>query len=140
MNIIERVRQILTDYPEIAAVCNAVHIDFTDPEPQSYGLSSVDDKLLSEDVLGNQRRQHTFLLYAAFSGINDYERLQNSSALLGLNYYLHSLHDLPIEGGTVKAIRAGNGMIYDLPQENALQGVQYQMQIIAEYTRSEEEI
>lgn len=134
MNIIERVRQILTDYPGIAAVCNAVHIDFTDPEPQSYGLSSVDDKLLAEDVLGNQRRQHTFLLYAAFSGINDYERMKNSSALLGLNYWLHDLDELPVDGGTVTAIRAENGMIYDLPQENAMQGVQYQMQIIAEYT------
>ena len=134
MNIIERVRQILTEYPEIAAVCNAVHIDFTDPEPQSYGLAPVDDALLTEDIIGNQRRQHTFLLYATFSGINDYERMKNSSALLGLNYWLHDLDELPVDGGTVTAIRAENGMIYDLPQENGVQGVRYQMQITAEYT------
>lgn len=134
MNIIERVRQILTEYPEIAAVCNAVHIDFTDPEPQSYGLAPVDDALLTEDIIGNQRRQHTFLLYAVCSSINDWERLQNSSALLGLGYWLHSQTGLPIDGGQLDRITVGNAMLYDLPQENGVQGVRYQMQITAEYT------
>ena len=133
MNIIETVRKILTDYPQIAAVCNAVHIDFTDNAPASYGLSSVDDKLISEDVLGNQKRQHTFLLYAVFSSINDYERLQNSSAQLDLGYWLHGQTDIPIDGGLIVRITSGNGMLYDIPQENAVQGVQYQMQIVAEY-------
>ena len=135
MNIIEKVRTILTDYPQIAAVCNTVHIDFTDPEPASFGLTSADDKLISEDVLGNQKRQHTFLLYAVFSGINDLERMQNSSALLGLNYYLSDQPEQPIDGGVLTKLRAGNGQVFELPEDNAVQGVQYQMQITAEYTR-----
>ena len=133
MNIVEKMRELLGTFPQIAQVCNAVHIDFTDPEPQSYGLTSVDDKLIAEDILGNQKRQHTFLLYATFSGINDYERLSNSSAQLALNYWLTNQSGIAIDGGTVTRITAGNGMLYDVPQENAVQGVQYQMQIAVEY-------
>ena len=84
-------------------------------------------------MLGNQKRQHTFLLYAVFSSINDYERLQNSSAQLALGYWLHDRTDIPIDGGVIETISAGNGMLYDIPQDNAVQGVQYQMQITAEY-------
>lgn len=135
MNIIETVRKILSDYPQIAAVCNAVRIDFTDNEPNSYGLSSVDDQMISEDVLGNQKRQHTFLLYATFSSINDYERLQNSSALLDLNYYLSGQTDIAIDGGVLTKMQAGNGMLYDVPPESTVTGYQYQMQITAEYTK-----
>ena len=58
MNIIETVRSILESFPKISDVCNEVHIDFADPEPTSYGLSSTGDELISEDVLGNQKRQH----------------------------------------------------------------------------------
>ena len=133
MNVIEKVRDLLAGFPQISAICNTVHIDFADPDPASYGLSSVDDKLISEDVLGNQKRQHTFLLYAVFSSINDYERLQNSSAQLDLGYWLHGQTDIPIDGGLIVRITSGNGMLYDIPQENAVQGVQYQMQIVAEY-------
>lgn len=135
MNIIETVRKILSDYPQIAAVCNAVRIDFTDNEPNSYGLSSVDDQMICEDVLGNQKRQHTFLLYATFSSINDYERLQNSSALLDLNYYLSGQTDIAIDGGVLTKMQAGNGMLYDVPPESTVTGYQYQMQITAEYTK-----
>ena len=41
MNIIEAVRQAVESFPKIAKVCNEVHIDFTDPEPTSYGLTSI---------------------------------------------------------------------------------------------------
>lgn len=133
MNVIEAVRRLLAEFPQISAVCNTVHIDFTDPEPQSYGLASVDDKLIAEDILGNQTRQHTFLLYALFSGINDFERLQNSSAQLDLNLWLMRQTDIPVTGGCITKIRAGNGMLYDVPDGSAAQGVQYQMQITAEY-------
>lgn len=135
MNIIEAVRKILSDYPEISAVCNAVHIDFTNDEPTSYGLAPTDDKLITEDVLGNEKRQHTFLLYAAFSSVNDYERLQNSTALLNLNYYLKTQSGTAIDGGIIEQITAENGMLYEVPQENVIGGWQYQMQIIAAYTR-----
>jgi hypothetical protein len=142
MNIIERVRNILERFPKISEVCNEVHIDFADPEPTSYGLSSTGDSLISEDIIGNQKRQHSFMLYTTYSSINDYERLHNSSALLELGVWLHDQLDAEVETtigstvytGTITKLTADNGMLYNIPQENELDGIQYQIQIIAEYT------
>ena len=142
MNIIERVRNILESFPKISEVCNEVHIDFADSEPTSYGLSSTGDSLISEDIIGNQKRQHSFMLYTTYSSINDYERLHNSSALLELGVWLHDQLDAEVETtigstvytGTITKLTADNGMLYNIPQENELDGIQYQIQIIAEYT------
>lgn len=142
MNIIEKVRDILQSFPKISEVCNEIHIDFADPEPTSYGLSSTGDSLVTEDVLGNQKRQHSFLLYTTYSSINDYERLNNSTALLELSAWLSTQISAEVETiiddetytGEITKLTAANGMLYDVPQENELDGVQYQLQIIAEYT------
>ncbi len=142
MNIIEKVRDILQSFPKISEVCNEIHIDFADPEPTSYGLSSTGDSLVTEDVLGNQKRQHSFLLYTTYSSINDYERLNNSTALLELSAWLSAQESAEVETiiddetytGEITKLTAANGMLYDVPQENELDGVQYQLQIIAEYT------
>lgn len=142
MNIIERVKSILQAFPKIATVCNEIHVDFTDPEPTSYGLASVGDSLISEDVLGNQTRQHSFLLYATYSGINDFERQENSSALLELSVWLKEQVGAEVStfvgditySGTITNITAANGMLYAVPQENNIDGWQYQLQIIVRYT------
>lgn len=142
MNIIEKVRSILESFPKISQVCNEVHIDFTDPEPTSYGLSSTGDALIVEDIVGNQQRRHTFLLYTTYSSINDYERLNNSSALLELAVWLQEQVDADVDtiigettySGTITKLTAENGMLFSIPQENELGPVQYQLQIIAEYT------
>ena len=138
MNILETVRDLLQSFPEIGEVVGEIHIDFADPEPTSYGLASEGDTLLSEDILGNQTRQHSFMLYSTFSGINDFERLQNSGALLRLTHWLSAQRNLPVEHdgkpGLLLSVRAENGMLYAVPQENAADGMQYQLQIIAVYT------
>lgn len=142
MNIIEKVTDILQNYPKISEVCNEVHIDFSDPEPTSYGLSSTGDALITEDILGNQKRQHSFMLYSTFSSINDYERMLNSTALLELGLWLEEQTDFEIEStvgdnvytGKLTKLRVENGMLYEIPQENQYDGWQYQLQIIAEYT------
>lgn len=142
MNIIETVRAILESFPKISEVCNSIHIDFADPEPTSYGLSSTGDELIREDILGNQLRQHSFMLYATYSSINDYERLNNSSALAELSVWLERQTGCEVtttvDGeeltGTLEKLSASNGMLYDVPQENEADGVQYQLQIISEYT------
>lgn len=128
MNIIEKVRDILQNFPEIREVCNTVHVDFTDPEPTSYGLSSVGDSLVKSDILGGQIRQHNFFLYSTFSSINDYERLENSSVLLNLAQWLESQTDEEI----IK-ITTENGQLFAVPQENELDGWQYQLQIVVHY-------
>ena len=142
MNIIEKVTDILQNYPKISEVCNEVHIDFSDPEPTSYGLSSTGDALIAEDIIGNQKRQHSFMLYSTFSSVNDYERMLNSTALLELGLWLEEQTDCEIEStvgdnvytGKLTKLRVENGMLYEIPQENQYDGWQYQLQIIAEYT------
>ncbi len=142
MNIIEKVRGILQSFPKISEICNEIHVDFADPEPTSYGLSSVGDSLVREDILGNQTRQHTFILYSTFSGYNDYERLGNSTALLELSHWLNTQTAQEVESkigeetfaGQITKLTAENGMIYDVPQENLMDGIQYQLHIIVEYT------
>ena len=81
MTIIDFMREKLTSYPKISdfLVNDDIHIDFTEPEPTNYGLSSNGDKLLKEDLLGIQTRRHNFVLYAIGQSINDYNRLTNSN-------------------------------------------------------------
>ena len=142
INIIETVRGILESFPKISEVCNEIHIDFADPEPTSYGLASTGDSLIKEDILGNQTRQHTFMLYSTFSGINDYERLLNSSVLTELSQWLSTKNgdtvlsqiDENLYRGELLNIKTENGMLYEVPQENAMDGILYQLQIVAEYT------
>lgn len=135
-------REILESFPKISEVCNEIHIDFADPESTSYGLTSTGDSLIKEDILGNQTRQHTFMLYSTFSGINDYERLANSSALTELSQWLSfKKGDVVLSEigddlfrGELLSIRAENGTLYEVPQENNIDGLQYQLQLVAEYT------
>ena len=142
MNIIECMKNILQTFPKISTVCNEIHIDFADPEPTSYGLSSTGDSLIKEDILGNQTRQHSFILYSTFSGINDFERQENSTALLELSVWLKNQIGTEIETetegethkGIITKISAENGMLYAVPQENTADGMQYQLQITAQYT------
>ena len=141
MNIIEKMREILTNFPKISDICG-VNVDFAAAEPTSCGLSSIGDTLIYEDILGNQSRRHSFMLYTTFSGINDFERLNNSSTLQELAVYLTMCKDIPVTtqtletqaAGMITKITAGNGRIYELPQENVVCGLRYQIQIEAEYT------
>lgn len=134
--------EILESFPKISTVCNEIHIDFADPEPTFYGLSSTGDSLIKEDILGNQTRQHSFLLYSTFSGINDFERQENSTALLELSVWLKEQVGAEIETttedetykGIITKITAENGMLYAVPQENNIDGMQYQLQIVVQYT------
>lgn len=144
MNIIEKMKSILEEYPQIGTL----HIDYSLNDCDSFGLYSTGDKKLSEDVLGNQTRRHTFILYAAFQSFNDYDRLANSGLLLDLQLWLEQYADgqeisTVISGtarrGELKEITCANGMLFNIPDNNMNTAVQYQMQITAEYTIESEE-
>ena len=100
MTIIDFMRQKLTEYPKISELLAGgdIHIDFTEPDPVNYGLSSNGDSLIKEDLLGNQTRQHNFAMYAVGQSFTDYNRLTNSNFLLELGYYLEHL---PEEEGLI---------------------------------------
>lgn len=144
MTIIDFMRQKLTEYPKISEFLGAddIHIDFTEPDPINYGLSSTGDQLIREDVLGNQIRQHNFSLYAVGQSFTDYNRLANSNFLLELGYYLERLPeqdgittmvgDEELTGTFIKATTA-NAMSMGLIGETINDGVMYQIQIQAQY-------
>ena len=151
MTIIEYMRGKLMEFPEISDFLagDDIHIDFTEPDPINYGLSSNGDRILKEDVLGRQTRQHNFVLYAVGQSITDYNRLANSNFLLELSYWLEQLpegDELTIsEGerslkGTFLKATTANAMSMGLMGDTIDKGVMYQLQIYAQYrVESEDE-
>lgn len=147
MNIIELVKQILTDYPKITEFTNEVHVDFTDSAPTNFGLSSTGDSLVKEDILGNQTRQHNFVLYAINQAFTDYDRLANSTFLLDLSYWLEhyqlgdpisvKINNATVPGKLLK-LSSANGMLFSIPTGDIMDGVTYQIQIYAQYTLESE--
>jgi hypothetical protein len=149
MNIIELVKQILTDYPRMDEFTGGIHVDFTDDTPGNCGLSSTGDQMLREDILGNQERQHNFILYAINQAFNDYDRLANSTFLLDLTYWLErAAKGQPIEvtideqtvPGTITKLSSANAMLYSIPTGDINDGVTYQIQIYAQYHVESEEL
>lgn len=142
MNIIEVVKQILTDYPKISEFTNEIQVDFTESTPTNFGISSTGDSLLSEDILGNQTRQHNFVLYAINQSFTDYDRLANSTFLLELTYWLEqykekdaievTINNKTIQG-ELSGLSSANGMLYSVPTGDINDGVMYQIQIYAKY-------
>ena len=149
MNIIELVKKIITEYPEMEQFTNKIHVDFTDNENETdFGLYSTGDEKTNEDILGNQERRHNFILYAVNQAFTDYDRLANSSFLLDLSYYLEMLEgDYDIEvtinnhkrTGKLKSIKCANAMLFNIPTGNINDGITYQVQIYADYTLKSEE-
>ena len=145
MNIIETVQAALLSFPQISSL----HIDYNDNAPGEYGLYPTGDRLVKEDILGNQERQHTFILYADFQSFNDYDRLSNSGTLLSLQQWLERFSDnqtvtAEVGGvslqGQLKKITCANGMLFNIQDGNLNTAVRYQLQITAEYTIESEEV
>ena len=144
MTIIDFMRQKLSEYPKIQEFLlgEELHIDFTDGNATSYGLSSSGDSLLKEDVLGNQQRRHSFVLYAVCQSFTDYCRVANSNFLLELAYWLERLPeedvlevnigDEVLPGRFLKATTA-NAMAMQPMGATVNDGVLYQIQIYANY-------
>lgn len=144
MNIIELVQSILRDFPKIGQL----HVDYNEDAPNEFGLYPTGDTLVKEDILGNQTRRHTFILYAVFQSFNDYDRLMNSGTLLELQMWLERQADnqeieITVDNKTITGnltkLTCANGMLYNIPNDNMNSGVQYQLQITAEYKTESEE-
>ena len=151
MTIIDFMRQKLSDYPKIQEFLSGgeLHIDFTEPDATSYGLSSAGDALLKEDVLGNQLRRHSFVMYAVNQSFTDYCRLANSNFLLELGYWLERLPEeagigVEIDGeiltGRFLKATTANAMAMQPMGATVNDGVLYQIQIYANYKIEMEEI
>lgn len=146
MNIIELIKSILQDFPKIGQF---IHVDYNESTPEEFGLYPTGDTFIKEDVLGNQERQHNFVLYCVFQSFNDYDRLINSGTLLELQMWLEKQannQEISISvsnetyTGKLTKLTCANGMLYNIPDNNTNNGVQYQLQITAKYTIEREEI
>lgn len=145
-NIIETVKDIVQSFPKISELCDVVHVDFADVEDTSYGLSSMGDSKIIDDVTGRSIRQHTFMLYATYSALSDYERITNSGLLLELAIWLENQVGAEIEQpvlndtyiGEIERITTANGSLLAVPQGELADAVQYQLQIVVNYTLEEE--
>lgn len=145
MTVIDLVKQIVTEYPQIQQFTNYVSVDFTKDDDPNYGLSPVGDSLVSKTILGHEKRQINFSLYAVDVAYEDYNRLNNSNFLLELGYWLDE-HE---EVGTVHEtsnkkyniildkLRCANAMMFQLQDNDINKPVMYQLQITANYTKSE---
>lgn len=141
MNILEKVKEILTEYPKMSEFCNGIHTDFTENKPGNFGLYPNGDTVLKTDILGGQKRKHSFVLYANNQSFNDFERIANSTFLLELAYWLETVKNVPItvtvgteeREGTITKLSSANGMMFAAPTGDINDGVTYQLQIYAEY-------
>lgn len=151
MTIIDFMRKKLTEYPKIAEFMGGeeIHMDFTEPGPTNYGLTSSGDSLLKEDLSGNQLRRHSFVMYAVGQSFSDYNRLANSNFLLELSYWLERLpEEVGIEADTGEEVLKGtflkascaNAMAMQSMGETLSDGVLYQLQIYAEYQLESEDL
>ena len=142
MNIIEKMRALLMDFPRIAELTDSLHIDGSDGGIGTFSLSPTGDTLVSESITGRQKRQHTFLLSAYFSGINDYERVSSSGVLLELAVWLSRQKNIPVQtvvdniahDGEITNIESANGMLLTVRDESAAEAYVYQLTIRADYT------
>ena len=141
MNILEKVKEILTEYPKMSEFCNGIHTDFTENKPGNFGLYPNGDAILKTDILGGQKRKHSFVLYANNQSFNDFERIANSTFLLELAYWLATVKNVPItvtvgneeREGIITKLSSANGMMLAAPTGDINDGVTYQLQIYAEY-------
>lgn len=150
MNIIELVRDILTNYPQIQDFTHEISVDFNVNEPSNCGLYSIGDAIISEDIIGNQLRQHNFILYATRDSYTDDDRLKNNEFTLKLSYWLERFKtNEPIEvilddettlNGHMVKLSSANSMLYDVVDGEINNGVVYQIQIYAQYTIESEEL
>lgn len=146
MNVIEVMKQVLTDYPKISDfISSEVHVDFTEDTDHDYGLSSTNDSLLKKDILGNQTRTNNIVLYATNQSVNDYDRLQNSTFLLDLGYYLETVKGQEVTAiidnvemtGSIQSVSVANAMAWGKSEDG--QRITYQLQIKVNYTLESEE-
>ncbi|MGF7145297.1 hypothetical protein HNQ56_003738 [Anaerotaenia torta] len=142
MNIIELVKDVLSVFPQMSMLNNGINVDFTESAEGSCGLYPTGDQLLKEDIIGNQDRQHNFVLYAKFQSSEECDRIMNSTFFLDLAYWLErasrgqkievTINDKSVPA-TLTKLSSANGMLYGNDTENLSGPVTYQLQIYAKY-------
>jgi len=139
MNIVEKVKSIISACPYMTDFTNGVDVDYSENTVGTFGMYSNGDSLEKTDVIGGQFRRHNFVLYAVNQPISNYQRLENTAFLLNLGFYLDAIKNETLtddednEIGHINKLSASNAMVFDVPTGDVKDGVRYQLQLQAEY-------
>ena len=138
MDIVTKVKALLTSCPYMSEFTGGIDVDYTENTIGAFGMYSNGDSLESTDVTGGENRRHNFVLYAVNQPISNYQRLENTAWLLNLGYWLDAQRNVPIiddgvEIGVIKSLAASNAMVFDVPTGDIKDGVRYQVQLSANY-------
>ena len=138
MNIIEKTKSIINECPNISSFSNGIHIDYTENVNGQYGIYSTNDAIIKEDIFGGQLRRHSFILYANNQSYTDYDRLNNSTFLLEMGYWLETQKGATVDitdtkTGKITKMYSSNAMVFDVIGDDINDGCTYQVQIYVEY-------
>lgn len=141
MNIQDTVKEIIKGFSRINEFSDNIQTDFADDADGSVGLYGAGDTLIKHDVLGNMQCRSNFHLYAVNQAATNYDRLNNSSFLLELGYYLRTIKDVSITAivngeekqGIMKSIDCSDAMLFSRMEGDTNRNVMYQVPIKTEY-------
>lgn len=141
MNICEAVKNLLESCPFLKNY-SAIGVDSFDNKPGGSGIMSLGDELLSENIVGDQTRRHSFVFYACAAAYTDEQRAFNTGMLYNTELWLKDKKGQPVQSddgnqGKITKISTANAMAYEVQDETCTNGITYQIQIYAEYTLTE---
>lgn len=139
MNLVETIKKIFTER-EFMNEFNGMHVDYSNNNEEDSGLFLTNDRKISEDIVGNVKRQASFTVYRNVYSLSDAERIQNSAFILELSAYLESLSDEKItfeykigkekeKTAYIDTISCSNGMVFQYLGNNPGNGAQYMLQL-----------
>lgn len=143
MNIVELIRSITTEYLKSSNLTDEIHIDYTvdDGNTENVGIFTVGDTKIGEDILGNETRRNSIVMYLVRQASEDCERLENASFLINMadafDNIREDFYDVDIgEGenikhGKLKSIACSNSMLYG--RTTGTGDPVYQIQLLATY-------
>lgn len=139
MNIVEKIKDILTNCALMDDFNNGKHIDYTDKSlVNNYGLYTSGESIAARYINGDKLKIHNFTIYSILDTFDDTDRLSNTSFLINLENYLDKLVTTPFQDGdiwiTIKSFSTSNGMLYEtLEDKKSI----YQFQLKVTYEESE---
>lgn len=138
MTVIQALRDFIQACPFLDTLLEDIHIDFTDDNITSYGISPTGESTVKEYVGGTKVKQYNASLYIRDFTADDIYRLENCEFLENFSTWIdqqNGVRNFPVISDSIEidSISCSNGMLFDL-DETGDKGT-YQIQIHLIYTR-----
>jgi hypothetical protein len=135
-SIISGVRAYIAACPLLSEIApNKRHVDWTDEDPDNYGIFPDNDDLLRRYISGSELRQYSFAVNSRRMSETDAKRLNNSEFLERFRWWIKQSGLLPIlpDGFTPIQIEAVKTTFLYFDEKRKT-GV-YQIQVNLEYKK-----